>query len=63
MDECLWDKESSLRTSPVDELLQTERELSLLGREAESLEAMRWLMTWEQEFEWTPTHTQQLQAS
>jgi hypothetical protein len=35
--------------SPVDEFLRTERELSLLCREAESFEAMRWLMMLEQE--------------
>jgi two-component sensor histidine kinase len=37
--------------SPVDEFLRTERELSLLCREAESFEAMRWLVTLEQELQ------------
>ncbi len=46
----------------VEEFLRTERELSLLCREAESFEAMRWLMMLEQELQSSPSQTGSAQA-
>jgi hypothetical protein len=63
MNECLWDTEGLSHVSSVEEFLRTERELSLLCREAESLEAMRWLMTLEQESHPAPPRAQQLEQS
>ncbi len=46
----------------VEEFLRTERELSLLCREAESFEAMRWLVTYEQELQSPPLQTASAKA-
>ncbi len=48
--------------SPVEEFLRTERELSLLCREAESIESMRWLMMLEQELQAPSSQTSPAKA-